>query len=260
MSSARFNGSDLSHANFTDTVLIDTEFKDAILIDVDFSRAGFLNTDLTQALIGETRFSNTDLSEVKGLETVRHYRPSSIGIDTIYSSKGKTPKAFLRGAGLPEEFINFALTVGEEPVSFHSCFVSHSSKDQESIEKIVNDLYTEGITCWYAPRDLRIGDRFRQQIHDSIRGHDKLLLALSESSICSTWVAEEVEEALELERTHGSEILFPIRLDDSIFRSNEAWAKLLRQQRHIGDFSDWRNPSSYQDSFLRLLRDLKINQ
>jgi hypothetical protein len=53
--------------------------------------------DLSGASIGYTTFGNNDLSDVKGLETVRHDGPSTIGIDTIYRSHGKIPLAFLRG-------------------------------------------------------------------------------------------------------------------------------------------------------------------
>jgi hypothetical protein len=51
-----------------------------------------------------TTFGYGDLSEAKGLDAVSHYGPSSIGVDTIYMSKGKIPEAFLRNAGLPEKF------------------------------------------------------------------------------------------------------------------------------------------------------------
>ncbi len=39
-------------------------------------------------------------SATKGLETVIHKMPSTVGIDTIYKSRGKIPEAFLRGRGL----------------------------------------------------------------------------------------------------------------------------------------------------------------
>jgi len=50
---------------------------------------------------------NVDLSTVKGLETVLHLAPSWSAIETIYRSKGNIPQAFLRGVGLPDNFIAF---------------------------------------------------------------------------------------------------------------------------------------------------------
>ena len=44
----------------------------------------------------------------------------------------------------------------------------------------------------FAPEDLKIGDRIRHAIHDAIQLHDKLLLILSDDSVHSQWVEDEV--------------------------------------------------------------------
>ena len=53
------------------------------------------------------------------------------------------------------------------------------------------------------------------------------------------------------------EVLFPIRLDESVMYTSRAWAASLRRARHIGDFTRWTDPQAYQQAFERLLRDLK---
>ena len=55
-------------------------------------------------------------------------------------------------------------------------------------------------------------------------------------------------------------MLFPIRLDDAVIETDEAWAAHIRRTRHIGDFSQWQDPDAYQRALKRLLRDLKIEQ
>jgi hypothetical protein len=104
-----------------------------------------------------------------------------------------------------------------------------------------------------------IGERFRDRIDESIRLHDKLLIVLSKKSIASPWVRREVEAAFEREDRQKSKstVLFPIRIDDAVMESNEAWAADIRRTRHIGDFSRWKDHDSYQKAFERLLRDLK---
>ena len=84
-----------------------------------------------------------------------------------------------------------------------------------------------------------------------------LLLLLSEHSIASTWVENEVEAALEKEDRQQREVLFPARLDDAVMQTPQAWAATLRRTRHIGDFSRWTDPQAYLSAFDRLLRDLK---
>ncbi|MBU2468444.1 MAG: hypothetical protein KKC78_07340, partial [Proteobacteria bacterium] len=54
-------------------------------------------------------------------------------------------------------------------------------------------------------------------------------------------------------------VLFPIRLDDAVMDTNKAWAAKVRQ-RHIGDFTDWKNHDSYKKAFDRLIRDLKASE
>jgi hypothetical protein len=39
--------------------------------------------------------------------------------------------------------------------------------------------------------------------------------------------------------------------------TTQAWAAMLRQSRHIGDFTLWKEHDEYQKGLKRLLRDLK---
>ena len=48
-------------------------------------------------------------------------RRSSIGLDTIYRSKGQIPESFLRGTGLPENFITYMKSL--TATAFHFVFV-----------------------------------------------------------------------------------------------------------------------------------------
>jgi C4-type Zn-finger protein len=55
-------------------------------------------------------------------------------------------------------------------------------------------------SCWFAPEDLKIADKLRTRIDESIRLYDKLVVILTENSTRSAWVEEEVKAALEKER------------------------------------------------------------
>ena len=85
--------------------------------------------------------------------------------------------------------------------------------------------------CWFAPEDLKIGDKFRTRIDESIRVYDKLMVILTEHSLASPWVEEEVEAALEKERNQsGKLVLFPIRLDDAVMNTRQALGFGARQE------------------------------
>jgi predicted adenine nucleotide alpha hydrolase (AANH) superfamily ATPase len=143
------------------------------------------------------------------------------------------------------------------PIQYHSLFISYSSQDETLARRLHADLQANGVRCWFAPEDLKIGNKFRQRIDEAIHLQEKLLLLLSKHSIESTWVESEVEAALEKEGREHCEVLFPVRLDDAVTQTSQAWAATLRRARHIGDFTRWTNPQAYQSAFGRLLRDLR---
>ena len=272
LSEANLREADLSeamlcHADFHDAYLRDGRLRRAELTGACLSEADLVGADLTGARLGgtilsgaqamATVFSDIDLSLCKGLESIRHYGPSTVGIDTIYRSKGNIPEVFLRGCGVPEDFITYMRSLVGKAIEFYSCFISYSSKDDDFAQRLHADLQHHGVRCWFAPEDLKIGDKFRMRIDESIRIYDKVMVILSENSIRSTWVEEEVEAAIEKERKQNKLVLFPIRLDDAVMKTDQAWAASLRRTRHIGDFRAWKDHDQYQQSFERLLRDLK---
>ena len=79
-------------------------------------------------------------------------------------------------------------------------------------------------------------------------------LVLSQHSIRSPWVEKEVEAAFEREHREKHTVLFPIRLDDAIMETDEAWAADIRRIRHIGDFTRWENHADYSKAFQRLMQ------
>ncbi len=142
---------------------------------------------------------------------------------------------------------------------YHTCVLSYATEDQAFAEKLYMDLQSKGISCWFAPHDLKIGDKMRTQIYEAIQGKDKLLLILSKHAVTSDWVEREVELAFERERQPPETlVLFPIRLDDSVMHTNTARAGDIRRLRFIGDFRQWQDSAVYQQALQRLLRDLQV--
>jgi len=113
--------------------------------------ADLKNSDFTNAFVGGTVFGDNDLSTVKGLERVKHEGPSTIGIDTIYESKGNIAEAFLRGAGVPEDFIVYMKSLVGNPIEFYSCFISYSSRDDEFARRLHADRQQNNVRGWFAP-------------------------------------------------------------------------------------------------------------
>jgi uncharacterized protein YjbI with pentapeptide repeats len=262
LSNAKLIKASFSRAYLSNANLQNADLSGAILSAANISRSNLEGVNLTNAVLELTVFGSVDLSVVKGLDAVNHSRPSSIGIDTIYSSKGMIPEVFLSGAGVPHSFIEYARSLVVQPFDFYSCFISYSSKDLDFAECLYSDLQNKGVRCWFAPHDMKIGDKIRLRIEESIHHYDKLLLVLSEHSIKSDWVEKEVETAFEKERLikecrEVQTVLFPLRLDEAVMKTEQAWAADIRRTRHIGDFRHWKDHAEYQKAFIRLLRHLK---
>ena len=253
---ASFKGATLNGVNLSETVVNGANFIGADLFNTNFAGAVLYGSNLEKAAIAHTVFCRTSLERVSGLDSCHHHGPSSFDYATLTAS-GPLPEIFLRGCGLPDDYIEYLKTVWHDPIEFYSAFISYSSKDDALAQRLYSDLQAKGVRCWFAPEDLKIGEKFRLKINEAIRFHDKLLLLLSANSLLSDWVETEVEAALERERREKRTVLFPVRLDDVFMDAETPWAANLRQTRHIGDFTNWKDHDAYQKSFERLLRDLK---
>jgi uncharacterized protein YjbI with pentapeptide repeats len=263
LSSADLSGADLSNAELDDATLWEADLRNAnlvfaYLIRTNLTRANLSGADLAGAYLGQTVFGDVDLGRTKNLDKCGHDGPSIIDYQTLQQS-GQLSLSFLRGCGLPDNLIEYLPSLLNQPIQFYSCFISYSSKDDAFARRLHADLQDTGIRCWFAPEDMKIGDRIRTRIDEVIRLHEKLLLVLSVNSIESGWVEKEVETAFEKERETNSTVLFPVRLDDAVMESKTGWAADIRRTRHIGDFRRWKDHDGYREAFDRLLRNLKVD-
>ena len=260
---AKLYGTNLSRANLSGANFEGTHFQ-----GVNLSHATLTGVNLDRALMQGTVFASVDLSTAMGLETVRHLGPSTIGIDTMYLSRGQIPEGFLRGAGIPEGFIVYMKSLAANPIEFHSCFISYSSKDQKFANRLSADLQNAGVRCWFAPHHAQSGRKLHEQIDVAISLHEKLLLILSPHSMNSEWVKTEIAKARKREINESKRLLFPIRV--ASFESLQAWecfdadtgkdsAREIREY-FIPDFSNWKDSDSYRSALERLVRDLKTEK
>ena len=225
--------------------LREADLSGANLRGTNLSGADLSGANLSGATLLETILADLDLSSCKGLDSCVHHGPSIIDHRTLQRS-GPLPLVFLRGVGLPDNLIDYLPSLLNQPIQFYSCFISYSSKDQAFAERLHADLQAKGVRCWFAPHDMQIGAKILDAIDEAIRLRDKVLLVLSEDAIASDWVEGEVTRALDEERERKRPLLFPIRLDDAVLETKEAWARLLRGQRNIGDFTRWKEHDAYQ--------------
>jgi uncharacterized protein YjbI with pentapeptide repeats len=251
-----FGGAELGGANFSHAILDGAELCGANLAHTSFAFASLIGADLRDARVMQTVFASANLTDAH-LDACVHETASALDVAALANS-GMLPLPFLRGCGLPDSLIDYLPSLLARGIEFYSCFISYSSKDEEFAVRLHADLQNRGVRCWFAPHDLKIGAKTWDTIDEAIRLRDKVLLLLSDNSIRSDWVEDEVSKGYAEERQRGTTVLFPVRIDDAVMTTTEPWAVKLRDQRNIGDFRRWKDHDAYGKSFERLLRDLKV--
>jgi uncharacterized protein YjbI with pentapeptide repeats len=276
LSRIQFYGADFASADLTGARLGACNLRAANLTMSDLTEANLSAANLTiatlaganfdRAICGNTIFGDNDLSEVKGLESVEHLGSSVIGIETIYRSQGKIPVPFLRGAGVPDNFIDYMGSLIGKALEFYSCFISYSTRDQEFADRLYADLQNKGVRCWFSPHDIKGGRKMHEQIDEAIRMHERLLLILSTDSMKSPWVRTEIRKARKREIGEKRRVLFPVSLVPftdictwECFYADEGidLAEEIREY-YVPDFTSWtKDHDSYLSEFQKLLNGLK---
>lgn len=286
---ANLTGADMSGVDLNDAFIYGAQLGDTLLINAtlyraDISRANLIGADLTGADISGTNlsgvnlshanlsgaflddalFANIDLRQVKGLELIRHNGPSTIGIDTIYKSKGQIPEIFLRGCGVPEVFIEYMHALTAKPFEFYSCFISYNHADAAFAQRLHDTLQGKGVRCWLDEKDAKLGVPITHNIESGIRLTDKFLLCCSKESLGSGWVNYEIDLALHREtdlRKQGGDVwrIIPLDLDGHLFSPEYSGEALRIRNRLAGDFTGWKTDSDKFDrQMARVMQAIRI--
>jgi hypothetical protein len=118
---------------------------------IDFSRENLGGTDLSGAILYDTVFVNTNLTDTRGLDACEHRRPSTIDHRTLIKS-GPLPLAFLRGVGLPDDLIEFfqprARSTATQAQQYYTCVSAMPAKIK---------LLLTGCTRIFKPKECAAG-------------------------------------------------------------------------------------------------------
>jgi hypothetical protein len=269
---ADLTGADLRNATLISANLTDADLTEAILMDADLacanlSGANLMGANVSGAILFLTIFGSIELSQAIGLESVIHHGPSTIGVDTLFRSNGKIPEVFLRGCGVPEDFITYLPSLVANPFDFYSCFISYSHEDKQFARQLHDRLQGMGIRCWLDEKELNPGDDLYHGIDRGIRIWDKVLLCASKHSLKSWWVDNEITIALERERELSKSTkakplkIIPLNLDGYMFKDYwKSGHRAMLRKRVAADFRNWKTDADEFDrQFERVVKALKTD-
>jgi len=100
--------------------------------------------------------------------------------------------------------------VTEEGVHLaYDMFISYASSDRSTADAVCSALEAAGLICWIAPRDVRVGRDYGEEIVRALRQCAVLVILLSAKSNRSTQVKNEVERAVS-----GGLRIITVRIED----------------------------------------------
>ena len=89
-------------------------------------------------------------------------------------------------------------------------FLSHSSKDKPYVRSLKKRLEARGIESWLDEAELRTGDSLGSKISEAIQNSDAVVAVLSEASVGSRWVNEELRQAMARQIERSRTLVLPV--------------------------------------------------
>jgi hypothetical protein len=93
-------------------------------------------------------------------------------------------------------------------------FLSHSSRDDQIVSRIAQNLNTCGVDVWLDAWELRVGDDLHQRIADAISKSKYVAVVVSGRFDNSKWTKGEVSQALSREKAEGRTLVLPLLIED----------------------------------------------
>ena len=138
------------------------------------------------------------------------------------------------------------------PPGRYAAFISYASENREKADEICAALEHRGFVCWIAPRDVRAGREYADEIILGLERSAAVVLVLSEAANTSVFVLREVERAVAKEIN-----VIPVRIEEitpspglELFISGTHWLDAFdgdwdeHMNRLARDLGDDATPSS----------------
>lgn len=178
----------------------------------------------------EVTFVNPIVRGIRGFINTKGFQDSQIpadiahvekiiqtGLDKLgfYGIGGKRSRGYGRlmvwensyAAVLPEEQ-DFISTLSV-PVNTPHVFISYTSSDKVVARRMAADLQAEHLEVWLDERKILVGDSIHRRVEEGISECDYLVLLVSQESLESAWVQEELNAIRTREKADGRIILLP---------------------------------------------------
>jgi len=97
--------------------------------------------------------------------------------------------------------------------SIPDVMISYSHADHKAARRLAADLTQNGLFVWLDEREILIGDDIHEKVGAAIKESRYLLVLLSQNSVQSNWVRDELNAGLTRQKKDGAVIVLPVILD-----------------------------------------------
>lgn len=94
-------------------------------------------------------------------------------------------------------------------------FLSYHREDKQIARLLATRLAARGIGTWLDEAEIKLGDTLMERIQRAIEEVEYVAVLISKHSLASSWVAKELEIAINRELDTKSVKVLPVLLDDS---------------------------------------------
>lgn len=95
-------------------------------------------------------------------------------------------------------------------------FISYSSRDTKFAKWLATRLKAEGLDVWIDVQRIAVGDSIVHRLNEGLGSASYLIAILSESSVNSKWVRDELDYAFFKEKTKQPVTILPVVIDECI--------------------------------------------
>ena len=95
----------------------------------------------------------------------------------------------------------------------YHAFISHSSLDKDAAKRLALDLQGRGYSVWFDEWEILVGHNIVDEVFGAIKQSHFMVVILSEASVNSRWVDEELTAAKTREIEDEQVVILPARLE-----------------------------------------------
>ena len=250
---ADLGGADLRNCRLAAANLEVANLEGADLRGAWFIRPWLAGASMENCVFEMTLVADCDLSEVRGLASIRHRGPSVVGSDTLARSRGMIPDEFLQKAGVAGPFIAAQNEIYRSGQRSPKILLINSIKDSELSARIHKDLQRSGVSSWALAADDEAVLRADQGVLERTIFYDLLVLVCSTEALASPHINRLFAHLEPGESEAHQPTLITVATDGLVYSSQDRLCAQLRQTKVV-DLRGWAEEESYRLGLDRLAK------